>query len=150
MTTWTPEQQAELRRLECQTHTRLADILVGLDEGLTWEQIAARGMTTVENVQAWYDNWLIVYRGEVPPTATKALYAARTVRFVLDLSMTPALRDAIRAYLIRLREVNPDIPMSPARAGTTDDPDNPKKPPRKRGAQTPCPVCNEYHAGECW
>jgi hypothetical protein len=71
-----------LGELERHTDARIAGILTGLDEGLGFEEIAARGGTNVENVKNWFATWETVANGRVPTGPSLALHAARLVRFV--------------------------------------------------------------------
>ena len=145
---WTQEQKAELRRLAMASHPRYAIILGGLDTRQDWEQIAEHAGATVECVKGWHYGWKIVENGLVPTGHGTALDAGRTLRFMLNLEMTHGMRAAIDAYLLRLHEVCPEIPLrTPASPGVLGG----HWPHGHRPAEPAvCASCFTIHAGECW
>jgi hypothetical protein len=110
MTAWTSDQQAaefddSLRHSD---DIRAVLILNGLDAGLTMKQISAEygcdisgHMTDIRNALA----------GIVPTAPSVVLGTARVVRYVRDMAVSESLRDAIDAYLRRLHEINPAVPL---------------------------------------
>ena len=143
---WTPEQEAELRRLAIAAHPRLRVVLDGLDAKLSWVRIAAAADATVECVKGWDYEWKLVERGLVPTAQETAWRAAFLAKLVRQQDPTPSLRVGLDAYLLELWEVNRDINLHrPAAPGVLGG----HGPLAKLDDADMC-TCNLVHAGGCF
>lgn len=119
MTAWTQEQLAELTELERHTQHRIADILTGLDQGLSLEKIAARGNTHVNNIRGWLADWRRLAAREGPTGKTDAANFARMVKFVKDENISPELGRGIRTIWTNSRPSTPRSTSTPRRTRAT-------------------------------
>jgi hypothetical protein len=147
---YTTTQQAELEALGRRSaNPRLSETLQGLDLGLSYEEIAELGDTTVENIRARAYDWRYGVGGKVPTGPDHARNVALVLRHVLGLDMTDGLRNAVTAHLTELAKVNREISVStPARTGKL----------RRLGSRglrvvqdfgPRCHFCTANHRGEC-
>lgn len=143
---FSPEEQEEMTNLLRQTSHRAAIVQRGLDDGLTFQQIADRDGVSLARVRD-YSTWERVLAGMTPTTRHDAYYCNVYAGYIWGRPMSEALLRKLKAYRQELALVHPSI--DPERV----TPDNalPGHSNRKKSVdygQT-CPDCGYIHRGEC-
>ena len=147
--TYTPAQQAELRQLVLGYNSYYDTLIPGEDEGLTFDQIAARAGQRADMVHGYGESLHELLDGVASPTRRNfAMFEARLLRYArMSSKMSPDLRSVTHSHLLALREINPainiDAPITPgerqedATAARSED------------YGDLCLRCFTHHRGEC-
>lgn len=147
MSTFTPDQQNELTQLVIvHSGARIGEFLIDLTNGLTYEEMAQRRDTDVDNVKAWFINWNDAINGRIPAAPSQQGFAALMVRYVYDRNlMSPELHRAATSYLQQLQQVNPEVKLDRAYGKGHGA----ERHYEKEDKSDACPKCNLIHKGDC-
>jgi hypothetical protein len=140
------DEQAEMTALLRKTNHRAAIVQRGLDDGLTFQQIADRDGVSLARVRD-YSTWERVLAGRVPNSIHDAYYCNVYVGYIWGLSMSEGLRHKLKAYRQELAQLDPGIDPN----SVTPDKSLPGHSDRKKEKDYGqlCPKCFQQHRGEC-
>jgi hypothetical protein len=140
------DEQDEMTNLLRQTNHRAAIVRRGLDEGLTYQQIADRDGVSLSRVRD-YRTWEQVLSGVMPTTGHDAYYCNVYAGYIWGLPMSDGLRHKLKTYRQELLQVHPDMDPN----SVTPDKTLPGHSDRHKGADygERCPHCFQHHRGEC-
>lgn len=130
--------------------TRFAKVMLGMNRGLTDEEMAKEAQAAGESIRA--DSIAAVRRivrltlsDELVTAPSEAEEQANFYRELLNYRRSPELAQHITTRLTQLRALGPNVrftPLGDVRLGANDASQREKLEP-------PCPECNQIHRGEC-
>jgi len=131
--------------------TRFAKVLKGMNRGLTDAEMAQEAVAAGEPIRA--DGIAAVRRivrltlsDELVTAPSDAEEQANVFRELLNHQCSPGLLQHIRTRLTQLKEVGPNVRMTPLGEGHLGA----NATSRQEDLGPLCHECNQFHRGDCW